>query len=563
MSARSWRVVILYLMPERWWTRILWIVGAGSVLLVIYSLVSTLNLAHQLGVRGLTFWDVAQSTFGNFFLVLHGWTNLHLVLAAQLGARHPFDTKVLLRLGQRRAWLGALGITIIAATLTYSLLLGLVLMVASAPWVAFVPRWSDFFSLYFRKFSMSNLQPVLALPAPQSVLFTWTWLTLGWLFWGSLAAGIAWLTGRASWGFLAGWLMNYSVFIVQNFPLLWRFWPHRFLFFWNDASASSVKHFLLGVCYWGVVLTLLWGCLFLQSKKWEDPWLLSWRGIRGLLRSGLFRVATWQWSSMFSEPKWWGMVALVNGIHGAIIGYRAFSPTDSLDGFSAFLWAYGGPPFGTVVDWWPTVIWFFQGIAFLLFLSFWLAPARWHTLPFLLPRLGNRQQWLMAMWMTLAFSALFYVTWSLAWGGLGLLLAYGQYRGWSGILQIYTGQGVSSQLVTLVFQLWCLLVLTYWVYGLGMLGWVLWRVSYLPGLLALSSLLIVTWLAGMVEPPPAWSLWLPPAQGMLLRHAPWDMAFPRFTANFSLKYLTLLSLILMAWTKQQVSKVDLVPGLNQ
>ena len=559
MLARSWRAVARYLIPERWWTRTWWIVWSGSTLLVVYSLVNTLTVANYLGVNKLTFWDVAQNTLGNFFLVLHGWTNLYLLLAAQLGSRHPFDVPMLMRVRHRKGWLAALGITLIAMTGVYSFLLVLASAIISFPWVTFAPNWSNFFPLYFHEFSMTNMQVFLTLPAPLTVLFTWLWLTLGWFFLASLVVGVAWFTGSAVWGFLAGWLMNYSVLFVQGIPSVWRFWPHRFLYFWSYGSTASIKFFLQGVLYWVILLAVLWGCFLILSKKWEDPWVLSapiFR-FRVLFRSGLFRVIVWQWRSMFREPKWWGVVALVNGIHGYIIGQRAFSGSDSLGRVSAFLWAYGGPPLGSV-DWWSTVIWLFQGVAFLLLLSFWLAPAQWNMLTFLLPRLKSRRRWLLAMWVALALASVFYVTWSLLFGGIGLLLSYGEHSGWLKILQIFTAQGGFLH-VAYILQLWLLLVFTQWLYGLGMMGWVLWRPSYASGVLFFSFLYVVTWLVGLLDPPPVWSTWFPPAQSMLLRHAPWSTAFPTFTLGFSLKYIAILSLLLMAWAKWRLYKVDLIP----
>ena len=563
--------LVTYHFGERLCSRRGIIVWGISGALMVYSLLNMISLAHRLGIQQPDLGSVAMLIFNDASIVQHGWSNLYLFWVSGLGPLAAFDTHLMLRAGSRKKWVTSLLFTLALSAVLYTGMLFLFLAVSSAPFVAFTPHWSSLIIRYQAVFAPHLLTTNwLSLPPLPSLLFSFCLLTLAWFFMGLIAVMVGLVTGRALWGFVAGWLVNYSAFFAGAVPGLQRAWYPRFMFFWSPLAQNQapIVHFLQGMAYWGILLIITIS-LALNAAHWlEAPrsFTLLRRRLATTWRASFYTTKHYLTLS-FAHTRWLLVIGSINILHGFLMASQATEMGRTLNVCpgtgDTFFWAYAGPS-PTGIDFLPLAIWLLNLWFFVFGLSAYFAPHASAVHDLLLLRVGSRRRWIASLIGAEITAAFLFVVAVTAAGTLGILIGQGWHPQPTGF---YSAAGQWEILATWSFWKTYLIVNLLLGSSYALLSCLttlltLWSRKFTLSALAVAFLALASWLLSWGDPNAGWTKWLPPTQAMVSYHYPFTPTSSGFTIGFSLLYILGGMVILLILMRKRAPQYEFIGEEN-
>lgn len=176
---------------------------------------------------------------------------------------------------------------------------------------------------------------------------------------------------------------------------------------------------------------------------------------------------------------------------------------------------------------------------------------------FIIPRIGSRRLWWLGKIIALLFLVIGYTIFDI----LSILVSSMTMLPWSSTLSPFLRSGALWQAPpgfrAEILLAWIIVLIPSTLFACSLLQMALSVLLGKPHLafLAVSAILLLSWLGGMGQPTLA--RWLPGSQSMLLRHTYYDPSVPGFSLTWSLFYNAALIVAVLLVSSRYIRRLDL------
>jgi|GEM_PF-1326648 len=206
-------------------------------------------------------WDILVSILNNPQLIHHGMTNLFIFMISDYTVYGQFDQSMLIRTGSRKTWFNYQAISIFLTAILFSALLFFMVFCIASLVSVWGWDWSPIASVIIGKQQVVS-QNILQFSPGWITFFMLVFLSLAWTGIGIVVNCITMATQHAVGGFIAGLVLNYSVFLIWSanlqIPWLQKISFHHYMFFLSNIrdQNSLLPVLLLSLLYWSIWIAL-------------------------------------------------------------------------------------------------------------------------------------------------------------------------------------------------------------------------------------------------------------------------------------------------------------------